>query len=134
MRRAAGLIAAAAAVSLLAPAGAGADISCAYTEAGAAGPAGNVLAISATTAKLDVVAVQRSGEEIVVSNDAMGVQVPCAGGTPTVTNIDMIGFIGAAATSLVIDLRSGQFAPGATPPRSAPRSSGTSAGRADSWS
>lgn len=113
MRRAAGLFAAAA-VSLLSPAGAGADISCSYTEAGAAGPAGNVLAISATTPELDVVAVQRSGDEIVVSNDAMGLQVPCAGATPSVTNVDTINFSGAVATSFVIDERNGAFAPGAT--------------------
>jgi len=97
------------------PASAAAEISCAYTEGGAAGPVGNVLAISATTAEVDVVAVQRSAEEIVVSNDAMGIQVPCAGGTPTVTNIDTINFSGAEGTSVAIDLRGGQFAPGASP-------------------
>ena len=114
MRRArAGLVAAAGVISLLAPAGAQAAISCSYDEAGAAGAAGNVLSIAATTADFDVVAVQRSGDEIVVSDDAMGQQVACAGGTPTVTNIDTIDFHGAPATSLAIDLRGGQFAPGA---------------------
>jgi hypothetical protein len=103
-----------AAIALAAPS-ASADISCAVQEAGAPGPPGNVLAISATTAELDVVAVQRSGDEIVVSNDAMAQQVPCAGDTPTVTTVDTIAFTGAPATSFVIDLRGGHFAPGATP-------------------
>ena len=72
-----------------------------------------MLSISATS-ELDVVAVQRSGDEIVVSNDAIGAQVPCGGGTPTVTNIDSIDFSGAPAASLVIDERGGPFTPGAT--------------------
>lgn len=114
MKRATAGLIAAGAVSLVAPAIASADISCGVQEAGAAGPAGNALAISATTAELDVVAVARAGDAIAVSNDAMGVQVPCAGGTPTVTNVDTINFSGAQATSLVIDLRGGRFEPGAT--------------------
>lgn len=115
MKQGAVLAGAAAALAAVLPASASADISCTYTEGGAAGPAGNGLAISATTPELDVVAVQRSGDEIVVSNDAMSLQVPCAGTTPTVTNIDTIDFTGAQATSFVIDLRGGQFAPGVTP-------------------
>lgn len=114
MKQGAVLAGAAAALAAVLPASASADISCTYTEGGAAGPAGNGLAISATTPELDVVAVQRSGDEIVVSNDAMGLQVPCAGTTPTVTNIDTINFTGAQATSFVIDERNGAFAPGAT--------------------
>ena len=114
MRRAAALVAAAGAVFAVIPAAASAEISCALQEAGAPGPADNVLAIGASTPELDVVAVARAGNEIAVSNDAMGVQVPCAGGTPTINSIDTIDFTGAQATSLVIDLRGGQFEPGAT--------------------
>jgi Ca2+-binding RTX toxin-like protein len=114
VRRATALVAAAGAVSAVIPAGASAEVSCALQEAGAPGPADNVLAISASTPELDVVAVARAGDEIAVSNDAMGVQVPCAAGTPTVNNVDTIKFSGAQATSLVIDLRGGQFEPGAT--------------------
>ena len=72
VRRAAAPAALALAACALAPATASAEISCAVQEAGAAGPPGNVLAISATTADFDVVAVTRNGDEIVVSNDAMG--------------------------------------------------------------
>lgn len=115
MRRPGLLLAAGFAVAALFPAGAAAEISCTYNEAGAAGPAGNALAIGATTAEVDVVAVQRSAEEIVVYNDAMGLQIACAGGTPTATNIDTINFSGADGTSVAIDLRGGQFAPGASP-------------------
>jgi Ca2+-binding RTX toxin-like protein len=115
VRRAAAPVALALAACALAPATAPAEISCAVQEAGAAGASGNVLAISATAAELDVVAVTRNGEEIVVSNDAMGAQVACGGGTPTVTNVDTIDFTGAPATSLAIDLRGGLFEPGATP-------------------
>jgi Ca2+-binding RTX toxin-like protein len=114
VRRAAALVAAAGAVSAVIPAAASAEISCALQEVGAPGPPDNVLAIGAGTPELDVVAVARAGDEIAVSNDAMGVQVPCAGGTPTVNGIDTINFTGAQATSLVIDLRGGQFEPGAT--------------------
>jgi hypothetical protein len=101
-------------ICALAPATASAEISCAVQEAGAPGPPGNVLAISATTTEADVVAVMRNGDEIVVSNDAQGAQVACGGGTPTVTNVDTINFTGAPGTSLAIDLRGGQFEPGAT--------------------
>jgi Ca2+-binding RTX toxin-like protein len=115
VRRAAATAGLALAAVALAPSTASADISCAVQDAGAPGAPGNVLAISATTPELDVVAVQRSGDEIVVSNDAMVQQVSCAGGTPTVTNVDTIAFTGAPVTSFVIDLRGGQFEPGATP-------------------
>lgn len=115
VRRAAAGALTALVVAALAPASASAEISCAVQEAGAPGPPGNVLAVNATTPDFDVVAVSRNGDEIVVSNDAMGQQVACAGGTPTVTNVDTISYSGAPATSLVIDMRNGRFEPGATP-------------------
>jgi hypothetical protein len=114
LRRAALASAIACAVAALATPAADAAISCSYGELGPPGPAGNVLAITTSTPELDVVAVQRSADQIAVSDDATGTQVGCAGETPTVTNTDTILLAGANGTSLAIDERGGPFAPGAT--------------------
>jgi hypothetical protein len=108
------LAATAGAAPLLTPAGADAAISCSYGELGPPGPAGNVLAITSSTPELDVVALQRSADEVAISDDATGTEVGCAGETPTVTNTDTILLTGANGTSLAIDERGGPFAPGAT--------------------
>jgi hypothetical protein len=102
------------AASMLVPAGAEAAISCSYSELLPPGPEGNSLVISASAPELDVAAVQRSGEEVVVSDDVTGAPVACAGEAPTVTNTDAILLIGASGTGLAIDERGGPFAPGAT--------------------
>ena len=99
---------------LLAPEGASATVSCAYTDAGTPGPAENVLAISANDEEVDAAAISRHGGEIGVSDDRTITPVACSGGTPTVANVDAIAFSGATGTSLAIDERAGAFAPGAT--------------------
>jgi hypothetical protein len=100
--------------SLLVPAGASAKVSCSYVDAGAPGPAGNVLSIAASTEEVDAAAITRSGDRIAVSDDRTITPVHCAGDTPTVTNVDTIAFDGETGTALAIDERQGPFAPGAT--------------------
>ncbi len=96
------------------PAAASASISCAYTEAGPPGPAGNVLTVTASEEESDSAAITRAGDEIAVSDDRRIAPVACSGATPTVTNVDAIDFQGATGTSLTIDERSGPFARGAS--------------------
>jgi hypothetical protein len=101
-------------IALLAPAGASAEVSCTYVEAGPPGPPGNVLSIAASTEEVDAVAIARSGDRIAVGDDRTITPVHCAGGTPTVANVDTIHFDGETGTALAIDERQGPFAPGAT--------------------
>ena len=101
-------------VLLALPTSAAAAVSCEYQEAGPAGAAGNVLAIEASDLE-ELAAIQRSGSEILVSNDVTGQLLSCAGGTPTVTNLDTITFTGKKESDgLFINLAAGPFGPGAT--------------------
>jgi Ca2+-binding RTX toxin-like protein len=89
-----------------------AKITCAYVEAGPAGPAGNVLRIddhsnSATH-------IYREGEQIVVFSNVEAVPTVCGGGTPTVFNIDRIEYSTTNGTPFFNYIGGGTLAPGAT--------------------
>jgi Ca2+-binding RTX toxin-like protein len=98
---------------ILAPS-ARAAVTCEYDEAGAPGPAENVLAIETTDTR-EGATVARSGAAIRVRAARTGALVTCSGPAPTVTNLDSITFNGKRqGAALVIDHRGGPFAPGAT--------------------
>ncbi len=101
-------------ISLLAPAGAAATVSCSYVRAGPPGPAGNLLSIAATEEEVDAVAIARDGDRIAVSDDRTITPVQCTGDIPTVTDVDSIEFSGETGTALTIDERNGPLAPGVT--------------------
>jgi Ca2+-binding RTX toxin-like protein len=88
-------------------------LSCAYVEAGAPGPAGNVLRIDDESN--DVTHVYREGDEIVVFNNADRDPTTCAGGTPTVFDIDRIEYSTTNGTPYFDYIGGGALAPGATP-------------------
>lgn len=102
---------------------------CTYVEAGAPGPQGNRLEIDGSQAEEDSLALRRVGDEIRVDNlifeeqisgepvlTNSGKALQCAGGTPTVTNVDQITYASGVNVGprLEIDQRQGAFAPGAT--------------------
>jgi Ca2+-binding RTX toxin-like protein len=89
-------------------------ISCAYLEAGAAGPPGNVLRIEDGTD--NVTHIYRQGDEIIVFNNSASDPTTCTGGTPTVFNVDQIEYFATANSVPFIDyIGPGPLAPGATP-------------------
>jgi Ca2+-binding RTX toxin-like protein len=88
-------------------------LSCTYVEAGPPGPAGNVLRIDDQSN--DVTHVYREGDEIVVFNNADRDPTTCAGGTPTVFDIDRIEYSTTNGTPYFNYIGAGALAPGATP-------------------
>lgn len=92
-----------------------AEIRCELVSAGAQGSAGDVLAVRATEIEVDVAAIIRSGQKLIVTDDRFGQAAKCAGGTASVTTIDRIEFRGAQNSSLALDLREGVLGPGASP-------------------
>jgi Ca2+-binding RTX toxin-like protein len=102
-------LSAAVAISL----GATAKISCAYVEAGAPGPAGNVLRVADESGS--ATHVYRKGDEIVVSSNAETEPTICSGGTPTVFNIDQIDYATTNSAPFFDYIGGKPLAPGATP-------------------
>jgi Ca2+-binding RTX toxin-like protein len=65
----------------------------------------------------EVVALRRDGTDIEITDDAMGGELTCAGGTPTITNTDDIvldDLPGAVAPAVYFDLKKGYMSPGLT--------------------
>jgi Ca2+-binding RTX toxin-like protein len=134
MRRGlAGLVGAAIAAIAL-PASASAEVFCDYIDAEPAGPAGNVLAVTAT-GQFDLFEPELEGEEDEEEDENIfeqGVRVSprpdgtisvlapgrepvtCAGGQPTLTNIDELRVVSDGSTFAVLDLVTTSFAPGVT--------------------
>jgi Ca2+-binding RTX toxin-like protein len=88
-------------------------ISCAYVEAGAPGPAGNVLRIEDESDS--ATHIYRHGDEIVVSSNAEREQTACSGGTPTVLNVDQIQYRTTNSAPFFDYIGGKALAPGATP-------------------
>jgi RTX calcium-binding nonapeptide repeat (4 copies) len=86
---------------------------CSLVSAGPAGPAGDVLKVVDQAAS--VTHIYREGEEVVVFNNLDSVRTTCAGGTPTVFNIDRIEYSTSVGTPFIGYLGSGALAPGASP-------------------
>jgi len=93
-------------------------ISCAYEEAGAPGPTGNVLRIEDHSAS--ATHVYRKGQEIVVFSNVEDEPTACGGGTPTVLNVDKIEYSTTNSTPFFDYIGGGPLAPGATPEASGP--------------
>ena len=125
-----------AALALVAlPASASAEVFCDYIDAEPAGAAGNVLAVT-VTGHFDLFdlepEVQESDEEEDENLFAQGVRIvprqdgtisvlgpggepaTCAGGQPTVTNIDQLRVVSDGTTFAILDLVSAPLGPGAT--------------------
>jgi hypothetical protein len=86
-------------------------ISCSYVEAGAPGPAGNLLRIDDETDS--VTDVYREGDAIKVFSNSAD-EVPCSGGEPTVLNVDRIE-LSTRSAPFIGYLGNGTLAPGASP-------------------
>jgi Ca2+-binding RTX toxin-like protein len=93
--------------------GATAKIRCSYVEAGAPGPAGNVLRIEDESDS--ATHIHRQGDEVVVSSNAEREATACSGGTPTVFNIDQIEYQTTNSAPFFNYIGSKPLAPGATP-------------------
>jgi Ca2+-binding RTX toxin-like protein len=109
------LVSAALAVPLLVVASAQGDASvlCSLVSAGPAGPAGDVLKV--VDQANSVTHIYRDGDEIVVFNNNDSEPTACAGGTPTVFNIDRIEYSTASGVPFLNYGGSGPLAPGASP-------------------
>jgi Ca2+-binding RTX toxin-like protein len=62
----------------------------------------------------EVVALRRDGTDIEITDDAMGGELTCTGGTPTINNTDEIELVGptAVAPAVYFDLKKGYMTPG----------------------
>ena len=63
----------------------------------------------------EVVAIRRDGDQVEVTNDQMGGELSCSGGSPTITNTDFIALVEdptAVQPSVYFDLSKGYMAPG----------------------
>jgi hypothetical protein len=107
----------AAAILVLAPASAGATVTCAYNGLGIPGLPNNTLTATMDS-EGDSMTIIRSGSSIVVKDDNLESSVTCSGVVaPTVTNTDTIQVQtqnNAPDAFAAIDLAGGPFAPGAT--------------------
>lgn len=93
-----------------------ADVVCEYAEADPPGPIGNELRIT-TNDYVGEVEIDRRLDEVLVKEEA-GNSAPCTGSErPTITNLDEISLrvVRESVDSMIVDLRNGPFAPGATP-------------------
>lgn len=88
-------------------------VSCAYIEAGAPGPAGNVLRID--DGSRGVTHVYREGDAIIVFSNASSDPTVCSGGSATVFNVDRIEYTTVGSAPFFNYLGDGPLAPGATP-------------------
>jgi RTX calcium-binding nonapeptide repeat (4 copies) len=64
----------------------------------------------------EVAAIRRDGSDIEITNDVMGGELSCAGGTPTINNTETIELVGpgAVAPAVYFDLKKGPMSPGTT--------------------
>lgn len=90
-----------------------APVTCSLVAAGPAGPAGDILKVTDRAAS--VTHIYREGEEIVVFNNLDSERTTCAGGTPTVFDVDRIEYATATGTPFLGYLGDGPLAPGASP-------------------
>jgi RTX calcium-binding nonapeptide repeat (4 copies) len=90
-----------------------APVTCTLVSAGAAGPADDVLKLVDRAA--DVTSIYRKGDEIVIFNNLDSKPTACAGGVPTVFNIDRIEYLTAAGTPFIDFSGTAALAPGASP-------------------
>lgn len=90
-----------------------ANVSCELVAAGPAGAEGDVLRVLDTSHS--VTHIYRQGDAIVVSNNADFDPAVCAGGAPTVTNIDRIEYSTVDGVPFINYLGEGPLAPGASP-------------------
>lgn len=97
---------------LAAPPAHGANVSCRVAEEGDPGPAHDVLYVRDTSES--VTHIYRQGEEIFVSNNADRERAVCAGGIPTVFNIDRIVYSTASGVPFLNYGGDGPLAPGAS--------------------
>lgn len=91
------------------------DVFCRYLERGQPGPADNELQITTTDYVGAVEFKRRTDDEVAVSEDDQ--RVACSGAeVPSVSNLDRISVRVSreAVDAVVLDLRNGPFAPGAT--------------------
>jgi RTX calcium-binding nonapeptide repeat (4 copies) len=98
---------------LVAPAWGDVPVTCSLVAAGPTGPAGDVLKVIDRAAS--VTHIYREGDEVVVFNNLDSARTACAGGTPTVLNIDRIEYSTSVGTPFLGYLGSGALAPGASP-------------------
>ena len=110
-RRGAGLSVTACALALAVADQASAALSCDFN-------AGTGLLTVSSSGFEEVVALRREGnegDEIEITNDAIGGEIACAGGTPTVNNTDDIvldDLPGAVSPAVYFDYSKGQMSPG----------------------
>ena len=97
---------------------ASAGISCRYVAAGAEGASGNRIEIKLTRFEEAVAVLPGPGQNIQVTDDQRMKPVRCAGGKPTMVNIDRVIFTvdRRAAMSSIFIARAPKFGPGATLP------------------
>jgi hypothetical protein len=89
------------------------SVICTLVAAGPPGPQGDVLRVVDQVES--VTHIYREGDEVIVFNNRDSEKTPCAGGTPTVFNIDRIEYSSATGTPFVSSLGDGALEPGATP-------------------
>jgi Ca2+-binding RTX toxin-like protein len=89
-----------------------ANVTCAVESRGPVGPGGDVLSVVDTSRS--VTHIFREGDAIVVFNNADSDPAVCAGGAPTVFNIDQIAYSSATGVPFVNYLGDGPLGPGAT--------------------
>lgn len=90
-----------------------ANVTCAIEPKGPAGPGGDVLSVVDTSQS--VTHIFREGDAIVVFNNADSDPAVCAGGAPTVFNVDGIAYSSTSGVPFVNYLGDGPLEPGATP-------------------
>jgi Ca2+-binding RTX toxin-like protein len=98
---------------LVTPARGDAPVTCSLVAAGPAGPVGDVLKVVDWAAS--VTQIYREGDEVVIFNNLDSARTVCAGGTPTVFNIDRIEYSTSVGTPFIGYLGAGALAPGASP-------------------
>lgn len=90
-----------------------ANVTCAVEARGPAGAGGDILNVLDTSRS--VTHIYRRDDAIVVFNNADSDPAVCAGGSPTVFNIDGIAYSSATGVPFVNYLGDGPLGPGATP-------------------
>ncbi|MCB0871040.1 MAG: hypothetical protein KDB52_09425 [Solirubrobacterales bacterium] len=96
---------------------ASAKIDCRYVAAGADGPEGNRIEIKLTKSKESVTVIPGPGQNIQVRDDRKRKSIRCAGGRPTLVNIDQVNLTvdRKASDSSIYIAQAPKFNPGATP-------------------
>lgn len=89
------------------------SVVCTLVAAGPPGPEGDLLKIVDQVES--VTHIYREGDEVIVFNNRDSEKTACAGGTPTVFNIDRIEYSSATGVPFIGYLGDGVLAPGASP-------------------